>query len=104
MRETFEDLAAFGYHIYKDIWPAAVGEVLVREPHNSQYRCPVVVKTVGVVVVHLPRKISRVCSLFLRRGGAIECTVTGGRRYSSDLRQGGLNVPCSLLFPKRSRS
>ena len=26
---------------------------------------------------HLPRKLSRVCSLFLRRGGGISCTGTG---------------------------
>ena len=35
---------------------------------------------------HLPRKMSKVCSLFLRRGGSIRCKVTGSRRYSSDLR------------------
>ena len=29
----------------------------------------------------------------------IECTVTGRRKYSADLAQGGLEpVPCSLLF------
>ena len=31
------------------------------------------------------------CALFLRRGGSVYCTVTGGRRYSSDLPQGGLD-------------
>ena len=39
-----------------------------------------------------------VCSLFLRRGGSIHCKVTGSRRYSSDLPQGGLEIPCSLVF------
>ena len=38
-------------------------------------------------------------SLFLQREVAtIECTVTGRRKYSADLAQGGLEVPCSLLF------
>ena len=37
-------------------------------------------------------------SLFLRRGGSIRCKVTGSRHYSSDLPQGGLKIPCSLLF------
>ena len=37
-------------------------------------------------------------SLFIRRGGTIECIVTGTRRYSSDLPQGGLEIPCRLLF------
>ena len=34
---------------------------------------------------HLPRRLSGVCSFFLRRGSTISCTVTGGRRYSIDL-------------------
>ena len=51
-----------------------------------------------VVIGHLPRKISKLCSIFLREGGSIYCTVTGRRRHSVDLPQGGLEVPCSLLF------
>ena len=31
------------------------------------------------------RKISRICSLFLARGGVITCMPIGGRRYSSHL-------------------
>ena len=79
--------------MYKEIWEAAVGEVLMceREPHNVQDRCAVAVKKAGTVIGHLPQKLSRVCSLFLRQGGGtIDCTVTGGRRYSVDLPQGGL--------------
>ena len=89
-----------GYHVYKAIWTASVGEPLIceRVPENASDRYAVAVKKEGTIIGHLPRKVSRVCSLFLRRGGAIECTVTGCRRYSADLPQGGLEVPCSLLF------
>ena len=52
----------------------------------------------GQVLGHLPRKVNRVCSIFLRRGGSISCIVLGGRRYSADLPQGGLEIPCRLLF------
>ena len=52
----------------------------------------------GVVVGHLPQKFCRFCSLFLNRGDTIGCTVTGARRHSTDLPQGGLEVPCSLLL------
>ena len=48
--------------------------------------CPLMSKHGG----HLPRKISKIYSLFQRRGGSIYCTVTGGRRYSGDLLQEGL--------------
>ena len=52
----------------------------------------------SVIVGHLPRKISRICTLFIRRGGAIHCRVTGRRKYSTDLPQGGVDIPCLLLF------
>ena len=32
--------------------------------------------------------------LFLRHGGSIRCRVTASRRYSADLPQGGLEIPC----------
>ena len=52
----------------------------------------------GMVVGHIPKKISSVCPLYLRRGRSIICRVTGSRRYSEDLTQGGLKIPCVLIF------
>ena len=51
-----------------------------------------------VIVGHLPRNISTPCHMFLRFGGTIESVVNGARRYSADLEQGGLEIPCSLIF------
>ena len=51
-------------------------------------------KTVG----HVPRKISAICLLFIHRGGTINSRVDGHRRYSADLPQGGLEIPCILTF------
>ena len=51
-----------------------------------------------MVVGHVPRKISVACSVFLELGGIIRCTMMGPRQYSTDLRQGGLDVPCKLIF------
>ena len=42
-------------------------------------------KSDGSLVCHLPRKISTLCAIFLRRGGSINCEVTGRRQYSRDL-------------------
>ena len=39
---------------------------------------------------------------FLRRGGSITSQVNGHRRYSSDLPQGGLEIPCVLTFSAKS--
>ena len=101
MEEEFQRPCCIrGYHIYQEVWTAAVGEELIceRETHNSHDRYAVAVKRTGVIIGHLPRKLSKLCSLFLRRGGSIICTVSGGRRYSHDLPQGGLEIPCTLHF------
>ena len=51
-----------------------------------------------VIFGHVPRTISPICSIFIRRGGTIKCLISGGRRYSSDLPQGGLEISCILIF------
>ncbi len=89
-----------GYHVYKDIWDAVVGEILdcKRERDNVRDRYAVAVLERDRIVGHLPRKYSRLSSLFLDKGGSITCTVTGRRRFSSDLVQGGLEIPCLVTF------
>ena len=89
-----------GYHAYKDIWAAVHGEELPceRETGNRVDAFAVAVMKDGTVVGHVPKKISSICSLYLRRGRSIICRVTGSRRYSEDLIQGGLEIPCVLIF------
>lgn len=56
-----------------------------------------------MTVGHVPRRISSVCSLFLRKSGArIVCKITGNRHYSKDLPQGGLELPCIYIFSGNS--
>ena len=68
MKKFFERNCIRSYHVYKK--SMMVGEALVckREPRNSSGRYTVAVKNKGTIIEHLPRKLSRVCSLFLRRG------------------------------------
>ena len=89
-----------GFHVYKTIWDAAIGETLrcKREKDNNSDRYAIAVLQNDVIVGHLPRKYSRVCSLFLDTGGSISCTVSGRRQFSSDLIQGGLEIPCLVKF------
>lgn len=89
-----------GYHVYRAIWDAVIGEDLVceRETTNEHDRYAVAVVKDGVIIGHLPRTISRPCSLFLRRENSIMCRVIGHRRYSAYLPQGGLEIPCVLRF------
>jgi len=46
----------------------------------------------------VPRRISPLCLVCIRRGGSITCVVNGPRQYSSDLPQGDLELLCKLLF------
>ena len=101
---SFESMIG-GYHEYRMIWNNPIaGEELpcYRELGNSHDPYAVAVKNFFAgeqkVVGHVPRRISAICSLFIRRGGDIRCQVTGDRRYSSDLLQGGLEIPAVLFF------
>ena len=94
-----------GYHEYQLIWnDPIIGEELgcEREPGNSHDPYAVAVKkAIGGsdrIVGHVSRRISTICSLFIRRGGLLVCIINGVRRYSSDLPQGGLEIPCKLIF------
>ena len=85
MEELERACCICGHHVYKEIWEAAVGEVLSceRKARIAHDRYAVAVKVTGTtdIVGHLPWKVSRVCSLFLRRGGTLDCTVTGARNF-----------------------
>ena len=90
-----------GHHVYSTIWNPVLGERLTckRELDNVEDRYAVAIcKDEDTVVGHVPRKISFLCSVFIRRGGSIHCLVNGDRRYSNDLPQGGMEVPCRLVF------
>ena len=95
-----------GYHVYQSIWNAVEGETLncVRETVNQHDPYAVAVVKDGATVGHVPRMISALCSLFIRRGGTISCTVDGTRRYSRDLPQGGMEIPCLLTFTAEEQS
>ena len=99
--ETFSiEAMVRGYHVYQEIWDAALGEQLTcsRETGNRQDPFAVAVVRSLVTVGHVPKKISSVCSMFLLWGGTICCRVTASRRYSGDLPQWGLEIPCMLTF------
>ena len=110
-----------GHHIYKEIWTPVIGEDLMfeREPSNSMdpYAVAVIKQlefsgsrppsssrssagSSGTVVGHVPRKILAACNIFLRKNGdtGITYMITGNRHHSTNLPQGGLDVPCELHF------
>ena len=94
-----------GYHEYKSWWTNLFdGEELICEWEIGNPSDPQAVAMkkeishVLHVVGHVPRWTLSICSIFIRQGGIINCTVTGCRLYSSDLPQGGVKVPCKLTI------
>lgn len=94
-----------GYHVYGAVWEAPVGQILPCQQEGGNIHNPYAVAVVegGVTVGHVPRAISSVCYLFLGRNGTLRCQVTGTRHYSVDLPQGGLEIPCKLIFSGHAR-
>jgi len=93
--------AVHGYHVYQSIWNSRVGEQLECRCENdnihNMYAVAVMKPGTGVVG-HLPRRISTPCNRFIENRGTITYVVTGSRRYSADLEQGGLEIPAKLIF------
>ena len=76
------------YHMYKDVWISRIGEepFCCQDRHNHHDPFAVATCRGSNVVGHMPRKISAICYVFLKKPGTvISCTVTGSRRYSRDL-------------------
>ena len=94
-----------GYHICKDIWESpTIGEELFCEREIGNPKDPLavaVMKLIGgenTIIGHIPRIISALCSLFIRRGGILKCSVDGSERYSADLPQGGMDRGVGIYF------
>ncbi len=95
-----------GFHIYSTTWTPVLQETLKckRQSENVLDRYAVaVIKQNNGIVGRLPRKISILCSLFLRGGGSLRCQVAGSRQRSSDLPQGGLEIPCLITVKGKKR-
>ena len=80
------DSVVRGHHVYKDRWIPTMDETLqcLREEGNREDRFAVGVYKGPDIVGHVPRNISTLCSVFLRRGGTIRCVISGNRQYSCD--------------------
>ena len=71
LRSCVVEVMIRGYHEYQSIWEAEVGENLtcIREPGNVRdpYAVAVTKPESSTIVGHVPRKMSAICSLFLRK-------------------------------------
>jgi len=81
--------------VCKAVWEnPVIGEELKCQREIGNSHDPLVVAVVkqlderNTIVGHVSQRISASCTAFIRRGGIIQCTVTGSRRYNVDLIKG----------------
>ena len=73
----------------------------VLKPENASDQYAVAVKK-GTTIGHLPQKVSRVCSLFLRWGGSYyKRTVTGQGNIQLTWHKADLKFPALLIARQR---
>ena len=99
--ETTFSTCMKGYHVYQEEWTPVLDEMLLCCREFANVHDPFAVKVVkaGSTVGHLPIKISSTCSLFIMKGGVISCKVINpARKYSGDLIQGCLEIPCVITL------
>ena len=74
--------------MHSTIWTPVLGELLTckRELDNSEDQYAVAICNVkDTVISHIARKISFLCSVFIRRGGVIRCIVNGDGHHGVPL-------------------
>ena len=93
-----------GFHIFKLFRDAPIGSILSAkyedDPQSLVHDKYVIalINSESVTVGHFPKFMSKLAHFFVKHGGKISCEITGSKRYSSDLEQGGLEIPAKIMF------
>ena len=92
-----------GYHIFKSFWDAPIGSILSAK-HEDDPQSLVhdkyaiaLINSEPVTVGHLPKFMSKLAHFFVKHTGKIKRKITGSKRNSSDLEQGGLEIPAKII-------
>ena len=92
-----------GYHIFKSFWDDPVGFVLSAKHENDPQSLVhdkyviALINSEPVTVGHLPKFMLKLGHFFVKYTGKIKCKTTGSKRNSSDLEQGGLEIPAKII-------
>ena len=92
-----------GHHVYESNWDAKTGSKLkpCHEKRPSalvEDKYAMVLKFNDTTAGHVPKFLSKITYFFLKLGGDLVVKITGQRRYSRDLDQGGMELPMVPLY------
>ena len=92
-----------GYHIYNwTQWTAEIGSILTSEPEKRsgalvEDKYAIAIISNNQTVGHVPKFLSKLTFFFLKHGATLTVKVTGERRNSFDLPQGGMEIPAEFI-------
>ena len=98
-----------GYHIFQSFWEAPFGSVLIAKFEDDQQSlindklAIALVNNDSVTVDNIPKFMSKLTHVFIKHGRRIKCEITGGKKYSRDLEQGGLEIPARLTISNTNK-
>ena len=93
-----------GYHVFKSFCYAPIGSILSTKHEDDPQSlvhdkyAVALINSESVTVGHLPKFMSKQAHFFIKHAGKIRCEITGSKRYSSDLVQGGFKIPAKIIF------
>ena len=98
-----------GYHIYNwTQWTAEIGSILTSEPEKrpdalAEDKYAIAIISNNQTVGHVPKFLSKLTFFFLKHGATLIVKVTGERRYSFDLPQGGMEIPAEFIYKSEKK-
>ena len=98
-----------GYHIYNWAqWTAEIGSILTSKPEKRtgaliDDRYAIAIISNNQTVGHIPKFLSKLTFFFLKHGGMLTVKVTGERRYSFDLAQGGMEIQAEFIYKSEKK-
>ena len=92
-----------GHHVYESNWDAKIGSTLKpchkkRPSALVEDKYAMALKFNDTTFGHVPKFLSKITYFFLKLGGDLVVKITGQRRYSRDLDQGGMELPGTYVF------
>ena len=92
-----------GHRVYKSNWDAKTGSKLkpCQEKRPSalvEDKYAMALKFNDTTVGYVLKFLSKITYLFLKLRGILVVKITGQRRYSRDLNQGGMELPVTYVF------
>ena len=88
-----------GHHVYESNWDAKTRTCHEKRPSALvEDKYAMTSKLKDTTVGHVPKFLSKITYFFLKLGGNLVVKITGQRRYSQDLNQGGMELPGTYVF------